>query len=386
MIKKYDIYWYDWGYEEDLLTPDGKSKVRPVLIINTDGFHPVVQKISSKKHDGYIELKDWRNDGLKKLCYLTPTKRFVHEKALGDYIGHLTDKEIQNLKSKRMLESYLTEISRTQYQQRSKGSDKYAPGNQSNGRNRFERRLVQKVDKSIKEMNRINMNKFFTQDILDVNVIVHGETDDYVVTVEFADALSNIQQELQRNNQEISLRIILRGLIKAFNGENIFTRCTCPDYRYRIAYYASKEGAIAGEPEDRPSDMTNPFNTKGLSCKHVQAVLNRNTWLNRVASVIYNYIRYMENHYQQLYAEIIYPALYGKEYEEPYQTDIINNKELDSTQDEIDTANKWARERTQWKQGNEYRFRPSDDIKGQKEFNFDSIDEEPSEAEEVPQT
>lgn len=376
MIKKYDMYWYNWGYEEDLLSQDGKSKVRPVLIIDVDGFRPVVQKISSKKHDNYVSLKDWKNDGLKKPCFLTPTKRFVHEKALGDYIGHLTDKEIQNLKSQRMLESYLIEISRTQYQQRSKGSDKYVPSNQYNGKNRFERRLAQKVDKSAKEMNRIDMNKFFGKDILDVNIVVHGETDDYMVTVEFADALANIQQELQKNNQEISLRVILRGLIKAFNGPNVFTRCTCPDYRYRIAYYASKEGAIAGEPETRPSDITNPFNTKGLSCKHVQAVLNRNTWLNRVASVLFNYIRYMENHYQQLYAEIIYPALYNKKYEEPFQMDFIHKGELDTSTDNIDTANKWARERTQWKQGNEYRFRPSDTIKGQKEFNFDSIDDE----------
>jgi len=39
------------------------------------------------------------------------------------------------------------------------------------------------------------------------------------------------------------------------------------------------DGGIAGEMETRPSNITNPDDTKGRGCKHVQAVLTNNSWL-----------------------------------------------------------------------------------------------------------
>lgn len=221
------------------------------------------------------------------------------------------------------------------------------------------------------------MNNLFKNGSLDVSIIVHGETDTYNVRIIFDNLLDPIRNEIKRNGDQISLRTIIRAIVSAFNTGDIKVRCDCADFRYRQSYWLSVNGAIAGDPETRPSDITNPNDTKGSGCKHIQMVLSRNVWIDKVSAVIYNYINYMEKHYESLYAQIIYPALYGKEYEEPYQIDIDDisgdERDLDSTEDEIDTSNKWARTKNQFKAGNEYRFRPDDQIPGQKSFDFDSL-------------
>ncbi len=86
----------------------------------------------------------------------------------------------------------------------------------------------------------------------------------------------------------------------------------------------------------------------------------------------------MEKHYAQLYAQVIYPAIYEKDYEDEYQTDLFNTDDLTTNADNdvVDTANKWAKTKGQFQKGNEYRFRPSDNIKGQQEFDFDSLSDD----------
>lgn len=95
------------------------------------------------------------------------------------------------------------------------------------------------------------------------------------------------------------------------------------------------------DPQTIPSDITNPNDTLGSACKHVLLVLSNNSWIMKVASVINNYIKYMERHYQKTYAEIIYPAIYQKSYEEPVQLTIFdkNRRYAKTGKDTLDKAN-----------------------------------------------
>ena len=61
-----------------------------------------------------------------------------------------------------------------------------------------------------------------------------------------------------------------------------------------------------------------------------------------------------------MYADIIYPAIYEREFEEPVQLDMFSNDDLSSDSDTIDISNKWAKTKTQFKPGNEYRFTKSE--------------------------
>ena len=108
----------------------------------------------------------------------------------------------------------------------------------------------------------------------------------------------------------MSLRVVVRSLLNSFNSDNVYIRCTCPDYVYRHAYWNSKNNIIVGSKETRPSDITNPNDNLGSGCKHIMLVISNTSWMIKLASVVFNYINYMEKHYQKLYKDIIYPAIY----------------------------------------------------------------------------
>lgn len=277
----------------------------------------------------------------------------------------------------------LVEDKRQELISKSKHADNYAPQNQYLGKNRYERRLHSKVANSVREMNAINMNKFFQDNILDVDIKVRGETDDYIVRISFGGVLDEIHKQIESNNGTLNLRCVIRALVSAFNGDNVYVRCSCPDFKYRFAYFLSVNDIIVGERETRPSDITNPYDTKGKGCKHILLVLANNSWLTKVASVIFNYVNYMEEHYQNLYADIIYPALYQKEYEDDVQLQIQEPEPEESPEEEpdisvksdkdlLDISNKWARTKNQFQKGNEYRFQKKD-TPMKRQIDFDNL-------------
>jgi len=249
----------------------------------------------------------------------------------------------------------------------SKRADNYAPDNQYLGKNRYERRLHSKVANSVREMNAIDMNKFFQDNILDVDIKVRGETDNYIVRISFGGVLDEIHKQLESNNNVLNLRCIIRALVAAFNGDNVYVRCSCPDFKYRQAFFLSVHDVIVGEKENIPSIITNPNDTKGRGCKHILLVLSNNSWLTKVASVVFNYINYMEKHYQNLYADVIYPAIYQTEFVDDVQLQItepepeepieeVPDISVKTDTDLLDVSNKWARTKNQFQKGNQYRF------------------------------
>lgn len=278
------------------------------------------------------------------------------------------------------MKKILYEVNRSQMNAKNKKGDKYVPSNRMLGKNRYERRVHSKLGTSVNQLNRLDMNKLFKEDILDINLEVHGETNDYIVRISFGGFLNQLHKQLKQTNGELNLRAITRALVSAFNSENVYVRCSCPDFLYRQSYWLSMHDAIAGEKETRPSDITNPNDTKGSGCKHIAIALANTSWLIRTGNVIRNYINYMEKHYAELYAQIIYPAIYERDYEDEYQLDLFNKNDLETNSDNdiVDTANKWSRTRGQFQKGNEYRFRSADNdnTEGQQEFNFDSLDNE----------
>ena len=187
-----------------------------------------------------------------------------------------------------------------------------------------------------------------------VNLEVEGETDTYIVSISFGGFLDELHRELKRANDIFSLRIVIRALLNSFNSDNVYIKCSCPDFRYRFGYWASRNDIIVGEKENRPSDKTNPNNTLGAGCKHIMLVIANTSWIIKLGSVVTNYYNYMEKHYKKLWADIIYPAVYDKKYEEPVQLDIdtMDQTELDTSSDVINQSNIEARDRGKFKVGN----------------------------------
>ena len=201
----------------------------------------------------------------------------------------------------------------------------------------------------------MDMNKLFKEDILTVNISVKGETDDYTVKISFGGFLDILRDLLNDDVNNLNLRNITRALITGFNKDDVYIFCSCPDFHYRFGYWATKNKLTSGEEETRPSNITNPNDELGSGCKHILLVLSNNSWLIKVASVINNYIKYMEKHYKKLYADIIFPAIFGRDYEEPVQLsidDVDGEDTLQTDNDTLDKANTYNRERTKFQKGN----------------------------------
>ena len=266
--------------------------------------------------------------------------------------------------------SILREDSRTKLLTKSKSSVK--------GKQRFNRRSKSKVANNVRQYNSIDMNKLFKDNILTVNISVKGETDDYTVKISFGGFLDILRDLLDDDVNNLNLRNITRALVTGFNKDDVYIFCSCPDFHYRFGYWATKNKLTSGEPETRPSNITNPGDSLGSGCKHILLVLSNNSWLMKVASVINNYIKYMEKHYQKLYADIIYPAIFGRDYEEPVQLsidDIDSDGNLHTDTDTLDKANTYGQDRTRFQKGNTQGIRFASDNKNDDQLEFD-IDEE----------
>ena len=241
---------------------------------------------------------------------------------------------------------YLIEDRRSELLNISKHADNYV--DQSKGKNRYARRVLSKVSRSTTQYNSIDMNMFFKSDILLINVPVQGETDNYIVSIKFDGVLEELQQILNKNNEILDLKSILKALQIAFNSKNVYIHCTCPDWNYRMSYW-SRINDISSDPSIEQTNngrrIVNPDDTKGRGCKHALLVLSNNKWLNPVSRTIYNYIIHMENNYPKMYADIIYPAIYGKEYEDDVQLSFDDSDELISDEETIDISNRIGRNR-----------------------------------------
>ena len=246
----------------------------------------------------------------------------------------------------------LNEDSRSQLLSKARQGAEYK-GDKSKGKNRYERRTKSKISNSVREYNQLDMNKFFKEDILDLYIKVHGETDDYMVGISFSGILELIREETTKNEDlQVDLRLILKMLKRAFNREDhVMIRCSCADFQYRHSYWCSVHDMILGDKETRPADETNPHDDLGPACKHIILVLSNTSWIVKLASAVNNYIHYIEDHYENAYAEIIYPQLYGREYDKDVQLGLFDKDELDNQ--DTDAANQYGKTRTQFKRGNQ---------------------------------
>lgn len=288
---------------------------------------------------------------------------------IGNWTGYKLIQIIKNYFNQQPLnEKLLLELNRSQLISKSKRSDNYK--DQSKGRNRWERRNHSRIDTKVAQYNKIDMNDLFKNDELKVGINVHGETSDYVVLIRYNHILEEIQDQIKRNNNKLEFKCILIALQRVFNQGNVYVSCSCADWRYRQSYNASKSGYNSGPLEVRASNITNPGDTKGAGCKHVNLVLGNVDWIMKVASVINNYIHYMEVHYQRKYADLMFPKLFGIPYQKAVQLNLFDTDDiLDDSENEIALSNSFGRERT--------RFNKEIQVNNQRNFRFNKEDNKP---------
>jgi hypothetical protein len=227
--------------------------------------------------------------------------------------------------------------------------------NKERGKNRFERKKYSRIANAVKSYNEIDMNSLFKQDILLVNIPVVGENDEYVVTIKLEGVVAEIQKNIKNNNNKLEYRTIIQALTKIFNSTDIYTKCTCPDFKYRFAHWNIIKNVSVDDTSKDPGPgkgIANPNDDKGRGCKHILLVLANGDWMMKVASVINNYCHFLSEKKPEAFLKLVFPKLYGVPADEASDNNIVaDNEDLETGKDLIDLINEYGKNRGKFKKG-----------------------------------
>jgi hypothetical protein len=247
----------------------------------------------------------------------------------------------------------LTEATRTQLVAQSRNAGAYQ--NQERGKNRDQRKKYSKVANQVKSFNQINMNDLFKKDILQVNIPVVGETDEYTVTIKFEGVVAEIQKNIKNNGNKFEFRTIIQALTKVFNTADVYVKCTCPDFKYRFAHWNILKNVSVDDSASDPGPgkgIANPNDDKGRGCKHILLVLSNGAWMMKVASVIQNYCHFLSEKKPDAFLKLVFPKLYGVPADEAAENGLVeDNEDLETGKDLIDIVNEYGKNRGKFKKG-----------------------------------
>jgi hypothetical protein len=260
----------------------------------------------------------------------------------------------QTLQERCLTELYkLDEATRNQFIAQSRNVGKYK--DTSRGTNRHARKKYSKVANAVKSYNSIDMNQLFKQDILQVNIPVVGETDEYTVTIKLEGVVAELQKNIKNNQNRFEFRTVIQALTKVFNTSDVWVKCTCADFKYRFAHHLIVHNMSVDDTSKDPGPgkgIANPNDDKGRGCKHVLLVISNGSWMMKVASVINNYCHYLSEKKPDAFLKLVFPKLYGVPSDEAAENNIVaDNEDLETGKDLIDVVNDWARNRGKFKKG-----------------------------------
>ena len=247
----------------------------------------------------------------------------------------------------------LDEATRTQLVAQSRNVGQYK--DQSRGKTRLDRKKYSKVANAVKSYNEINMNDLWKKDILQVNIPVVGETDEYTVTIKIEGVAAEIQKNIKNNGNKMEFRTIIQALTKVFNTTDVYVRCTCDDFKYRFKHNLIVNGMSVDDSSQDPGPgkgIANPKDDKGRGCKHILLTLSNGSWMMKVASVIQNYCHFLSEKKPDAFLKLVFPKLYGVPADEAAENGLVaDNEDLETGKDLIDIVNDWAKNRGKFKKG-----------------------------------
>ena len=153
--------------------------------------------------------------------------------------------------------------------------------------NRFKRRMMIKTEGGARIWYDIDVNRFFRKDEFTFHIPVIGESDDYIVEFQVKDWIPILRHDIK--DLGFSVQTFKKSLAKAMRMLDIKCHCTCPDFKFRFAYWFTMKGDNSGEPETRPAKITNSKDDLGRGCKHILFTISLKTWAERIGRILFNY-------------------------------------------------------------------------------------------------
>lgn len=188
------------------------------------------------------------------------------------------------------------------------------------------KRYKKRLNYQVSNFKGVDLSELFNNNYL----VFTTPIKDYVCTIAFPGVLTELREVVESTNgdaRKINYQMVLKALRRAFDKtDDVKVRCTCPDFKYRFMYWADHYGYLYGPPtpgtEEFP-DITNPDDSLGATCKHLNLFLSNKRWLIKAASVVNSLIK-------------TYPdkaAVYLYDEEEIVRSDEVDEKEEDEITD-----------------------------------------------------
>ena len=155
---------------------------------------------------------------------------------------------------------------------------------------RFEKKKFYRA----KDFNNVNFEKLFTDD----EFVWESRVGDYIVTIAFEGAFDFLKFEYNLKSwrgknrwKKITLQMLTQSISKALDSEDLFVRCSCPDFLYRFSWWCTQAEMIYGSPQTKAPTVRNVKNNKGYVCKHILSVLYGKRWVPAAAKSWLMYIK-----------------------------------------------------------------------------------------------
>lgn len=203
--------------------------------------------------------------------------------------------------------------------------------------NRWDAKKDISIASTVKDYNKIDMNTFWKKDVLNFGIKIKGETDNYIVTVEFINILNRLKNNVVKDKNKLTIKCIYDALVEALNSSDVKVDCSCEDFIYRFKVWATKNNYNTGKKEDREAKITNPNDNLGAACKHILNVLNNAEWIKKISSVINNYINYCKDNMEYNYSKFIFPKIYGMSYDKAAQLTIYDYDEKGELKNKLES-------------------------------------------------
>ena len=145
---------------------------------------------------------------------------------------------------------------------------------------RFDKKKFYKA----KDFNNVDFNELFENN----NFTWSSRVGDYIVTLSFEGAFEILRWKVSSWSgvnrwKKINHKILVECLSEALDRRDLFIDCSCPDFKYRFSYWATKAKCKYGVQQNVAPTVRNVKNNKGYCCKHVLAVLYGKRWVPAAA-------------------------------------------------------------------------------------------------------
>ena len=153
-------------------------------------------------------------------------------------------------------------------------------------------RFQKKNNYRAKDFNNVDFKDLFENN----NFTWSSRVGDYIVTISFEGPFDLLQWQLKsmrgKNRwKRINHKMLVDILTKALDTEDLFIDCTCDDFKYRFAYWATQSNCKFGLQQNKAPTVRNVKNNKGYCCKHILAVLYGKRWVPAAAKAWLDFIR-----------------------------------------------------------------------------------------------